>query len=82
MTGRFAQKCDDYDEAVRTFKTSYSHNLARDAILKMSAVRKDLEEDVEHAMSTLRYAKERAVGWPVEILAYFNAWLIRRGGWS
>jgi hypothetical protein len=79
----FAAKCDEYDSNVKLYHSAKDTKLTRYAVRGMEEIKKEIEETVGKAMHDLRRPAEGVIrDVALSTLAYFNAWLVRRGGWS
>ena len=84
---RVAIFCDEYDKQYQICRDSSSRDSVRaaEAMISMGVNRRAIEGEVDDAMLLVRMPENRLVSTAdraTYTIAYFSAWLSRRGGWE
>lgn len=79
---RVATFCEEYDRQHKAFRSNHGADSARVAVTGMTVNRRAIECEVDGALQVVRHPELGVVMDSLRTLAYFDAWLVRRGGWE
>jgi hypothetical protein len=79
---KIALFCDEYMKQARIFRNNPGPDAARVSSNAMTVNRRAIEGEVDDALRINRFPELGDVAVATRTLAFFGAWLARRGGWE